>query len=66
MTSIIKRWNRLKNNDLTNIANYLDSEIIKALSNFLSNTSFGTFTLIIQEKKVVGYDFLVKKRSKNK
>lgn len=42
----------IEKNDLIFIANYLDNETIKALSNFLRNTSFGTFTLIIQENKV--------------
>lgn len=55
---------QLKNSDLTVIANYLDPETIKALSNFLRSTTFGNFTLIIQENKVVGYDFPVKKRPK--
>jgi len=40
----------------------LDVEILQALSNFLKNTSHGTFTLVVQESKVIGYDIQVKKR----
>jgi len=54
----------LKNDELTFITNCLDSETINALKKFLTDTRFGNFTLIVKEGKVVGYDFLIRKRNK--
>lgn len=46
------------------LTNYLDTETIQALSNFLKNTSHGSFTIVIQDNKVIGFDSLIKKRTK--
>ncbi|OPY63317.1 MAG: hypothetical protein A4E56_00667 [Pelotomaculum sp. PtaU1.Bin065] len=54
----------MKNDELTVIVNYLDSETVKALNKFLRDTKYGNFTLIIKNSKVVGYDFLIRKRNK--
>lgn len=50
-----------------NLISYLDSETIHALIKFLKSTSYGTFTIVVQDNKVIGYDFSIKKRTnKNK
>lgn len=62
----LKGLNQLKTSDIHFIIDYSGTETIQALVNFLKNTSYGTFTLVVQDNKVIGYDSLVKKRNKNK
>ncbi|GEC90566.1 DUF2292 domain-containing protein [Brevibacillus brevis] len=40
----------------------IEPKVIQSLADFLHNARFGSFTLIVHENKVIGYDQMIKNR----
>ncbi|WP_436712042.1 hypothetical protein [Brevibacillus formosus] len=40
----------------------IEPKVIQSLADFLNNARFGSFTLIVHENKVIGYDQMIKNR----
>ncbi|OPY58272.1 MAG: hypothetical protein A4E55_01044 [Pelotomaculum sp. PtaU1.Bin035] len=52
----------IKTSEFQPLIDGIGVDILQAFGNFLKNTSHGTFTLVVQDSKVIGYDIQVKKR----